>query len=329
MKNEYHSIYAPYITEFIALKRQLGYKYKSSENVYLQLDKFFVEHANVIIGITKDVADKWGEKRKNESDISRYSRVIYLKQFSHHLTSHGIKCFIPPLPKYPDSPFLPYIYSHEEIIAIFNACDRLRLERRNTASPLLVMPCLLRMLYSTGIRISEALSLKNKNINVEDKCLTITDSKSRKDRLVPITDTLVNVCQQYIEYRNKLPTKGVDDPDRNFFVSPLGVPCNSLSIRVWFQKILICADIPAMGTAKTPRVHDIRHSFACHSFIKLSDDGMDLYCSWPYLSTYLGHESLSMTERYIRFTEQIYPELLKNTAGLYVNIISENSNLQL
>jgi hypothetical protein len=48
---------------------------------------------------------------------------------------------------------------------------------------------------------------------------------------------------------------------------------------------------------------------------------MDLYCSWPYLSTYLGHQSLRATEQYVRLTEQLYPELLKGTERLYVDIL--------
>jgi integrase/recombinase XerD len=83
------------------------------------------------------------------------------------------------------------------------------------------------------------------------------------------------------------------------------------------------ADIPFTGNRKGPRIHDIRHSFACHSFLKLSDEGMDLYCSWPYLSTYLGHQSLESTEQYIRLTSQMYPELLKGTDGLYVDVLPE------
>jgi integrase/recombinase XerD len=324
MKKRYKSIYAPYISEFIAMKKQLGYKYVTSENVYLQIDNFFLEYANIEIGITKEVADQWCKNRKNESEMSKYHRIIYLKQFSEHLNNLGFTCYIPQLPKYPESTFMPYIFSYEEMAKIFKVCDELRLERRNTQSSLLIMPCLLRMLYGTGIRISEALSLKNESVNIEENYLTIKDSKSKKDRLVPITSTLADVCKEYIKFRRQLPIMGVEEATRCFFVSPLGLNCNSLSIRVLFQKILIRSGIPSMGSKTNPRIHDIRHSFACHSFVKLCDEGIDLYCSWPYLSTYLGHETLSMTERYIRFTEQMYPELLKHSAGLYVNIISDN-----
>jgi len=72
----------------------------------------------------------------------------------------------------------------------------------------------------------------------------------------------------------------------------------------------------------------VRHSFACHSFVKLADDGLDLYCSWPYLSAYLGRQSLEATEQYVRLTAQLYPELLKDADRLYVDILPNINNKQ-
>jgi len=60
---------------------------------------------------------------------------------------------------------------------------------------------------------------------------------------------------------------------------------------------------------------------ACHSFVKLSEEGLDLYCSWPYLSTYLGHQSLESTERYVKLTADLYPELLKDGSNIYMDIL--------
>ncbi|WP_182981006.1 tyrosine-type recombinase/integrase [Sphingobacterium sp. UME9] len=290
------------------------------------MDRFMLINANSQIGITKEIADKWCAARNNENEHTRYGRTASLRQFSQYLRNLGFNSYIPQLPKFPNNTFVPYIYSHDEIKAVFNACDGLRLRRRTTESSLLIMPCLLRMLYATGIRITEALSLKNKDIDFDGKCLMIRDSKNNKDRLVPITDTLVNVCKQYLQNRINLPVSDLDKPDSPFFVSPLGLPVRALSVRGWFEKILAGTGIT--GNKRRPRLHDLRHSFACHSFVKLADDGLDLYCSWPYLSTYLGHQSLSMTEQYVRLTEQLYPELLKDTAGLYVNILHEDEEKQ-
>lgn len=317
------SVFAPHISGFIGLKRSLGYKYKEEERMLFTFDQFILGQGYTSIELTKEISDKWAERRHNEAELTIYSKVKVVKQFAEYLRDIGVKTYVPQLPKYPDSNFIPYIYSQEEINAMFRACDSLKMRCRNVYSCLLIMPCLLRLLYGTGIRISEALFLKNKDVNITGKCLALRDTKNGKDRLVPISASLTAVCTDYLEHRDQLPIAGLERENQPFFVSLNGGVCKHAAVYSWFRKVLFLAGIPFTGNRKGPRIHDLRHSFACHSFVKLSDEGVDLYCSWPYLSAYLGHQSLESTEQYIRLTSQMYPELLKDTDGLYVDILPD------
>ena len=317
------SVFAPHISDFISLKRSLGYKYREEERILYTFDRFILDHGHTCPGLTKEISDKWADGCHNVAKVTIYSKIKIVKQLAEYLRDQGIKTYVPQLPKYPGNTFIPYIYSHEEINAMFRACDSLRMKCRNVYSCLLIMPCLLRLLYGTGIRISEALSLKNKDVNINGSLLTIKDTKNGKDRLVPMSSSLTNVCKDYLEQRNKLPLSGLRRENGSFFVSLNGGECKQGAVHRWFRKVLDLAGIPFTGNRKGPRIHDIRHTFACHSFLKLSDEGLDLYCSWPYLSTYLGHQSLESTEQYIRLTSQMYPELLKDTDRLYVDILPD------
>jgi len=49
----------------------------------------------------------------------------------------------------------------------------------------------------------------------------------------------------------------------------------------------------------------------CHTLKEIADKGIDLYCSLPILSTYLGHSSITATEKYLRLTEELYPYIIK------------------
>lgn len=315
------SVFAPHIQEFIDLKRGLGYKYDCQERMLLVFDQFIMDHSHTLSGLTKEITDKWAERRHNEAPLTIYGKVLIVKQFSEYLRSCGIKTYVPILPKYPESTFIPYIYTHDEISAIFTACDNLRMKMRNMDSCLLIIPCLVRLLYGTGMRIGEALALKIKDFDFTGKCLTLKDTKNGKDRLIPLSVSLLNVCKDYLDHRNNLPIVNLNQGYQPFFISLNGRPCKHSAIYTWFRQILMQAGIPFKGNRKGPRIHDLRHSFSCHSFLKLSDEGMDLYCSWPYLSTYLGHQSLESTEQYIRMTAQMYPDLLKGTDKLYVEIL--------
>lgn len=63
--------------------------------------------------------------------------------------------------------------------------------------------------------------------------------------------------------------------------------------------------------AARPRVHDIRHSFAVHSLEKMVKSGEDIYCALPILSVFLGHKTIAGTEKYVRMTQEIFPEIIK------------------
>ena len=322
---DFWSINAQFITDYIALKRSLGFKYNREERILSQFDRFIIDQGETSIGISKNLADKWSVRTNNESELTRYGKIVCISQFSSYLRSIGIKSYIPQLPKHLDSNFIPHIFTYEEMNSLFKASDRLKLRHRDMGSSIFVMPCLIRMLYSTGIRIGEALSLKNKDVNLTDKYLVLREVKNGVERLVPFNDTLADVCQDYLEHRNRLTVANIDKNDHPFFVSLNGINCARTTIYWWFRKTLNLAGIPFIGNRQGPRIHDVRHSFVCHSFVKLSDDGMDLYCSWPYLSIYLGHKSLESTEQYVRLTAQMYPELLKDADRLYVDVFPDNN----
>lgn len=328
MKNrKFWSKVAPYIEEFIAYKQDLGYKYREEERILATFDKFLIENNILTVSMGKEVVDQWTQRHNGESELSRYGRMVCLIQFLSYLRDLGILSYIPSLPKYPDSTFIPHIYSVEEMIALFRASDRLRLKNKNMSSSIFIMPCLLRLLYGTGIRINEALQLKNKDVNLTDNFLLLENTKNGKDRIIPFTDSLAGICQEYLTHRNRLPIVDLGKAENPFFVSLNGLGCLHGSVYSWFRKILAEAGIPFEGNRKGPRIHDIRHSFACHSFVKMADDGIDLYCSWPYLATYLGHQDLESTEKYIRLTAQLYPDLLENTDRVFLDVLPSIDNV--
>jgi integrase/recombinase XerD len=55
----------------------------------------------------------------------------------------------------------------------------------------------------------------------------------------------------------------------------------------------------------------------------MHDEGMDIYCSLPLLSTYLGHASIAATEKYVRLTQDIFPEVVAAISNLSSFVIPE------
>jgi integrase len=316
-KYNYLGIYAPYIEQLITLKRKLGYKYTTASEILLRFDRFTREREEIFVGVTRELSDAWSKRQGSESDKYRQAKINVLIQLSSLLNDLGINSYMPVQLRIPEKSFVPYIYTRNEIDAIFKVCDEIRISRKLMNAYIIILPSLFRLLYATGIRINEALSLQEEDVNLENNYLVIKDSKNGKERLISISETLSSVCKEYVEYRDRMP---IQRTNTYFFISLNGSKCKSGVVYEWFRKILTSAGISYKGGHQGPRIHDLRHTFAVHSLAAMAENGIDLYCALPYLSTYLGHQSIRATNGYVRLTAEMYPGLLKDVDRVCLNV---------
>lgn len=311
-------ILAPFIWDFLRMRRNLGFKSESTEYSLFAYDDFANGKGLTSIAITKELADEWCQKRPNEATDTWSHRNGFLRQFSIYLFNLGYETYIPlKLPSKHDT-FIPYIYSDRELHAIYQACDSLVLYDKHARSRLMVLPALIRMLAGTGIRLGEATNLLCKDVNLEQNYLVLKGCKNGKDRIVPISESLADVCAQYQKYRKLLPYHS-----NNFFVKLNGYPCSGIAFSYWWKIVLKKTGIKHRGDIVGPRIHDLRHSFCVKSMSRLSREGKDLYYILPILSTYVGHQSLAATDGYVRMTSEMYPDLLNQTESICSYIYPE------
>jgi integrase len=297
--------------QFIELKNSLGYKYKDAGYALSSFDRLALEKDVFEIAVTKELVEEYRKKKPNESEKTRYNRIQILSQFARFLCDLGFRSYIPKLPQF-KSTYTPYIFSRNKMQAIFRVCDELA-PSRNRNSTVFAIPLLIRLLYGTGIRISEALYLTCNDINLRDKYLVLRNTKNGKDRMVPLSDSLENACKEYWKYRNLFPSIRKEN---RFFIKPDGSPMNTYNVYKWFRKIIFAANISHGGRGHGPRLQDLRHTFSVHSLASMSESELDLYHSLPLLSTYLGHQSLEATDKYVRLTAEMYPDLIKKTSNI-------------
>ena len=215
MSRYYYSVYGPYIEQYLNIQRNLGYKTKERNSNLVAFDRLAMERDEAFVGISKEFAEEWSKKSVNESDINRYKRIQSVRLFALFLCKTGYLSYISQLPKLKTT-FTPYIFTKEQILIFFNVCDHLDTPMNNR-SPIFVVPSLFRLLYATGLRISEALSLTCKDVNLNENYLIVRNSKNGIDRMVPISDSLVEVCSMYFEYRNQF-SKLICNPSDRFSI---------------------------------------------------------------------------------------------------------------
>lgn len=309
-RQNYYGVYAEFLKNYVEFKKNMGYKAESTAVMGGLFDTFTIERGESVIGITKELANQWGSKRANESERTLYGRISFLNQFSAFLTDNGYPSHLLKMPKHWKNSYTPYIFSNEQMSTLFSACDNFPVTSYMN-STVTVLPALIRFLYGTGVRINEALSIKTKDVNLDDGSCIVRDSKNGKERMIALSESLSEICRQYRES-----VCGVWHRSEYFFIRRNGNKCHCVTVYKWFRSALREAGIPHAGKGSGPRLHDIRHTFSVHALAKMSESGLDLYYSLPILSTFLGHQSLEATDKYVRLTSDMYPQLIHDTNNI-------------
>lgn len=166
---------------------------------------------------------------------------------------------------------LPSYLSENEITNLLNCKENNFTSLRNNA--------LMELIYSTGIRVNEALNIKLSDINATNKTIKVL-GKGSKERIVPIGDVAIRAIYEYQSVRNS-----ANPTTKNLFVNYRGTKLSSVS--AWK---IVNKSMYGITDAKQKSPHTLRHTFATHI---LDNDG-DIYA----ISKMLGHSHLSTTEIY-------------------------------
>lgn len=315
------SDYASRLYAFVEYKRLEGYKYNGEVKELQRLDRYFLLHNITPFSHPTETVYEWLKKRNSESDKTFSTRNSVYRQFHAYLLLQEDDVL--PLPpnareKIHGSGFVPYIFTHDEVHRIFVAADNTEI---GSPSFHRCAPLLFRLLYGTGLRINEALSLTVGDVSIRQQVLLIREAKNDNSRLVPISQSLLKCMENYLSlhgYPEKDPVFQHDDQK----------PFRNRTIYEWFRLVLWKTGIPHRGRGKGPRLHDIRHTFAVHSLQAAVENGIDPNAFLPLLCTYLGHRHLSATERYLRLTAEVYPSVIKDMDDIMCRIIPEVENYE-
>ncbi|HPN91072.1 MAG TPA: tyrosine-type recombinase/integrase, partial [Bacilli bacterium] len=156
---------------------------------------------------------------------------------------------------------------------------------------------MMELLYATGLRVSELLTLKLSNLHLTSKIIKIM-GKGSKERIVPVNDYAIKLLRDYIVNTRPKLIKSAKDPGY-LFLNNRG----QAMTRQGFFKILRTACQEA-GITKEVSPHTLRHSFATH----LLEAGTDL----RLIQELLGHEDIATTQIYTHLNmkkiKEIYQE---------------------
>jgi integrase len=283
---------APYFDRFVALKRASGLLYDSARNLLLAFDRYVGEYfpkpplrREHLIQYVASL-DRLSPRGRDNAIGVVWSAVIYAHR-------HGAPTEA--LPVRPTRPWRfwrrrqPRIVSATEVECLLAAARRLPPE--GSLRPA-TMATLLGLLYTTGIRIGEALALDVGDLDRRDRILTIRKGKFGKSRVLPLQQSVAEALACYVDHPLRPVGTATADP---FFVSGRRRRLADPTARSAIATVFLQAGI----AHPRPRPHDFRHTFAVCRMATWYQEGRDVNALLPALSTYLGHVSVENTRLYL------------------------------
>jgi len=144
-------------------------------------------------------------------------------------------------------------------------------------------------------------------VDFSEGVLLIRETKFYKSRLLPIGSHLKEALRGYATARREAGHSEL--PKSPFFVGRKGSHVTIHTAQQSFRQLRKHAGIHRSGGARNqPRLHDLRHAFAGNRVVSWYKAGSDVQRLLPKLSTYLGHISLSSTQRYLTMTPALLQE---------------------
>jgi len=320
-----NSIFSNDITSFLKLRKMIvcEQSFKHDTATLTSLDAFLTDQCYCENDLSEEVIDTWKKTLSGKSKTQK-EKILSVRNFIKYLNGMGGHSFLPDVPKV-KSDYIPYIFSDEEILSLIHHADNLEIKSLSISSPYLAVkiPMVLRILYGCGTRLTETLALQRKDIDFNNCTIFLRKTKFSKERLIPVHDSLLVILERYCL------TLGIMlSPDAFLFPGRNPErPFTSRQMAFWFEELLRITNIDQVDKephARRASLHCLRHLFVLKSMQQLEAAGHSVDMNDLLLPTYLGHECLLDTDKYMRFSGALVPESLEAfeafTAGIIPNV---------
>ena len=288
---EFTSCAAPQIASFVRSRTAAG-KLGDSYALYLHLfDGWCAGRWPDAACLTQEMVDSWCEPRPTESPNSCRSRCYAVVSLVAFLRSRGeTGLTVPELPRRQRSSYVPRPFSDTELEAFFGLCDswvpECNMPRERALRTKWTLPVLFRLLWSSGIRTTEARLLRRGNVDLGDGVLRVVDGKGRNERLVALHPRMSELMREY-----DARMEGIM-PGREYFF-PNGPDTHLASD--WVSKYFRKMWSRVSDDRATPYM--LRHCYCTTAINGLVGRGVDGLSDLEWVSKAMGHVSVDETVR--------------------------------
>ena len=302
------------IQNFINLRRLSGTEYQSQAQLLGYFECFLLNQDLSEPRITREITDHYLTSLCRLAPRTRYNRFCVVRQLCEYLARSDPLSYVPETLKVIPSKgaHQPYIYSSSEIQALLGAASKLTPKNSLRSH---TYRTLLGVLYSTGIRIGEALALNLEHSHSANQLLYIAEGKFRKARWVPLSPSTCRALEQYVRTRLQIRPRSPESP---LFLNQRSRRLHHATVNQSFRHLLRqCGIHHSKHTG--PRIHDLRHTFAVHRLLAWYRDGDDVNARLAWLATYMGHVDIHSTEVYLQPTAELIEQVNRRFHNYYLD----------
>lgn len=302
------------IDDYLAERRRLGFQLHSRDTLLAGFARYVASQHHrgpLTVELMVDWAcqDKWhrGTPGTWAARLARLRHFIrYLKQFEPDTEVPDELIFGPEPGR-----VAPHIYHEEEIVELLAAARKLGPRGRLRPA---TFETLFGLMASTGLRVSEAIHLRDGDVDLKHGMLVVRQTKFAKSRQLPLHPSTVEALARYRRQRARhVPTL----PDTPFLIGSrgrrLGQPLGERQAHRVFNALRDSLGWVNRGAHDAPRLHDLRHTFAVRRMMLWHAEGADVDQMMLALSTYMGHAEIFYTYWYLTAV----PELMALAGGKF------------
>jgi len=230
--SKFTSFLAPLMQAYVFYRKASGYWNEVSYEPNLVLfDRHCKKYPTEFL--SQEMVDAWCHKRDTETNNSCRSRIYVVVSFIRYLRARGkTDVMEPDIPRKERRTYIPHSFTDIELKNFFHACDTLysvavafSLEQRSRK---LTIPVFFRLLYSSGIRTTEARMLRVEDVDLCQGVINIRYSKGHAQHYIVLHDSMLELIKIYdAAIRKMYPHRAYFFPARGntFHSTPIFAPC--------------------------------------------------------------------------------------------------------
>jgi integrase len=313
---EFSSFLAPLIEEFVYYRKASGCWNEVSYEANLALfDRYCSKRHPAAQALSQEMVDGWCGQRDTETGNSCRARTSVVVAFVKYLRARSLTPVAePPAPKTGRSGYIPHAFTDAELGRFFDACDHLpdAAVTPEQRSRRIMVPVFFRLLYSSGIRTTEARLLRVGDVDLGGGVLSVRDSKGPGQHYVALHPSMTELMAWYEA------AIGEQCPGRTYFFPARNDGCHG---RAWVHQNFKQLWSAVNAAQATP--YQLRHHYATQNINRWVGEGLGFDAKLLSLSKSMGHTTLESTRRYYSLVPGIAGVIEELTGSGFDEIVPE------